>query len=194
MTQERIGLVWAAVGLVAAARAVGILSKGGAVMGRATGGAGYPEVGTQAPPFSAPASTGGAVKLSDYKGKVLVLYFYPKDDTPGCTTEACGFRDSYKRYTDAGIAVVGVSPDAVAAHEKFIGKYDLPFTLLADEGHKICEAYGVWREKTSGGRKTMGVVRTTFVIDGEGKIVHVFEGVKPAGHEQEVLEWIEQKM
>jgi thioredoxin-dependent peroxiredoxin len=189
-----LGAVLTAAGFVVAALAVGILSKGGAIMTKAAGNTMYPEVGEKAPSFSAAASTGGTVKLDDFKGKVLVLYFYPKDDTPGCTTEACGFRDSYQQYTDAGIAVVGVSPDAVASHEKFIGKYNLPFTLLADEDHRICEAYGVWQEKTSGDRKYMSVARTTFVIDKDGRVAHIFEGVKPAGHEGEVLEWIEQKL
>ena len=129
----------------------------------------YPTAGSAAPAFTAPASNGKTVKLSDFKGRVVALYFYPKDDTSGCTKEACGFRDS---------------------HQKFITKYDLPFLLLSDPEHKICEAYGVWQQKSMYGRKYMGVARTTFLIDGAGNILHVFEKVKPAGHDEEVLTWI----
>lgn len=148
----------------------------------------YPAVGSTAPGFAAPASNGKVVKLSDFKDSIVVLYFYPKDDTSGCTKQACGFRDTYKKLTDAGVVVLGVSPDGIASHEKFIAKYDLPFLLLADEDKKICQAYGVWQQKSMYGRKYMGVARTTFLIDRHGEIVHVFEKVKPAGHEEEVLE------
>ncbi len=154
----------------------------------------YPGPGKKAPAFTAPASNGEKVKLSEYKGKMVVLYFYPKDDTSGCTKEACGFRDSHTTLTKAGIVVLGVSPDSLASHEKFVGKYDLPFLLISDEDKSICEKYGVWQEKSMYGRKYMGVARTTFVIDGQGRIAHVFEKVKPAGHDEEVLVWIRENL
>ena len=150
----------------------------------------YPAVGTKAPAFSAPASDGHTVKLSDFKGKIVVLYFYPKDDTPGCTKEACGFRDAQEKFDEASIVVLGVSPDTVDSHRKFAGKFRLPFTLLADEDHSICESYGVWQEKSMYGKTHMGVARTTFVIDDQGRIARVFEKVTPEGHEAEVLDWI----
>ena len=150
----------------------------------------YPKVGTKAPSFAAPGSNGKTVKPADYKGKKnVVLFFYPKDNTSGCTKEACGFRDVYPKLTRAGLAVIGVSPDSLASHERFITKYDLPFVLLADEDKAICEAYGVWQTKSMYGRQYKGVARTTFVIDKQGKIAHVFEKVKAAGHEEEVLAW-----
>lgn len=154
----------------------------------------YPAVGATAPKFSAPASNGKKVGLPDFKGKTVVLYFYPKDNTSGCTKEACGFRDNHDKLTRAGIVVLGVSPDSIASHEKFISKYELPFLLLADPEHEVCEAYGVWQEKSMYGRKYMGVARTTFVIDGAGKIAHVFEKVKAGGHDEEVLAWIQQNL
>ncbi len=154
----------------------------------------FPRIGSKAPAFSAPASGGHQVRLSDFKGKIVVLYFYPKDDTSGCTREACAFRDSHAALTKAGIVVVGVSPDSVNSHDKFAARYELPFTLLTDEDHAICEAYGVWQEKSMYGRKYMGVARTTFVIDADGKIAHVFEKVKPDGHDVEVLEWVRQNL
>lgn len=154
----------------------------------------YPSAGRKAPAISAPGSNGKTVKLSDFKGKIVVLYFYPKDNTSGCTTQACGFRDAHTRLKRAGIVVLGVSPDSIASHEKFIDKFDLPFILLADEDHKVCEAYGVWQQKSMYGRKYMGVMRTTFIIDQAGKIAHVFEKVKPAGHEEEVLAWIKENL
>jgi peroxiredoxin Q/BCP len=126
-------------------------------------------------------------KLSDYRGKPVVLYFYPEDDTPGCTTEACNFRDDYSMYDKAGITILGVSPDSVKSHVVFKQKYHLPFTLLSDEGHKVCELYGVWGAKTSLGKESMGVLRTTFLLDDKGKIIKIFEGVNPAGHSKEVL-------
>ena len=144
-------------------------------------------VNTKAPDFTLPDETGAVHNLSDFLGKPVVLYFYPKDDTPGCTTEACGFRDQYKEYTDAGILVIGVSPDSSQSHMKFKAKYDLPFMLLADEGHKVCDLYGVWGLKKAMGREYEGVFRTTFLISPEGKILKVFEGVKPDGHSAEVL-------
>jgi peroxiredoxin Q/BCP len=117
----------------------------------------------------------------------VVLYFYPKDDTPGCTTEACAFRDDYSDYEKAGVVVLGVSPDTSRSHTKFKLKYELPFTLLADVGHKICEQYSVWGLKKFMGREYEGVLRTTFLIDPGGIVRHVFENVKPAGHSVEVL-------
>jgi peroxiredoxin Q/BCP len=154
----------------------------------------YPAAGAAAPKFTAEASDGSKVKLADYKGKVVVLYFYPRDDTSGCTKEACGFRDSHKKLTDAGIVVLGVSPDSVASHEKFISKYKLPFLLLSDPDKKICEMFGVWQQKSMYGRKYMGVARTTFVIDSMGRIAHVFEKVKPADHDAQVLAWIKSNL
>ena len=144
--------------------------------------------GNPAPDFTLPDENGIARKLSDYRGQPVVLYFYPKDDTPGCTTEACNFRDDYSQYTQAGAVILGVSPDTPKAHIKFKEKYHLPFTLLADEGHKVCDLYGVWGPKKMMGREYDGVYRTTFLIDRQGKLVKVFEAVKPAEHSKEVLE------
>jgi len=152
--------------------------------------ASYPAVGSKAPDFKATASNGHTIRLSQSRGRVVVLYFYPKDNTSGCTKEACGFRDTFAKLQSAGVTVLGVSPDTIASHEKFIAKYQLPFLLLADEDHKIAETYGVWQQKSLYGRKYMGIARTTLVIAPAGKIAHVFAGVKAAGHEQEVLEWI----
>ncbi|MGA9398913.1 MAG: thioredoxin-dependent thiol peroxidase [Anaerolineaceae bacterium] len=143
--------------------------------------------GVKAPDFALSDENGTLRKLSDYAGKYLVLYFYPKDDTPGCTTEACNFRDDIHNYGKAGVVVVGVSPDSVKSHIKFKEKYSLPFNLLADEGHKVCEAYGVWGRKKLMGREYDGVFRTTFLIDPQGLIKRVFENVKPDGHSAEVL-------
>jgi thioredoxin-dependent peroxiredoxin len=154
----------------------------------------YPAVGSNAPAFEAAAAGGKTLKLSDFSGKIVVLYFYPKDDTSGCTKEACGFRDAWQKLRAAGVEVLGVSPDSVKSHDGFAGKYNLPFTLLSDEDKAICRAYGVWQEKSMYGRKYFGVARTTFVIDGKGRIAHVFEKVKPAGHEQEVLDWIKKNL
>jgi thioredoxin-dependent peroxiredoxin len=144
--------------------------------------------GNPAPDFTLPDENGVERKLSDYRGQPVVLYFYPKDDTPGCTTEACNFRDDYSQYTQAGVVILGVSPDSPKNHIKFKEKYHLPFTLLADEGHKVCELYGVWGRKKMMGREYDGVFRTTFLIDRQGKLVKVFEAVKPAEHSKEVLE------
>ena len=144
--------------------------------------------GNPAPDFSLLDENGVTRKLSDYRGQPVVLYFYPKDDTPGCTTEACNFRDDYSQYTQAGVVILGVSPDSTKDHTKFKEKYHLPFTLLADEGHKVCELYGVWGRKKMMGREYDGVFRTTFLIDRQGKLVKVFEAVKPAEHSKEVLE------
>jgi peroxiredoxin Q/BCP len=143
--------------------------------------------GSLAPEFNLSDETGNQRRLSEFRGKPVVLYFYPKDDTPGCTTEACNFRDDYDVYRQAGVVVLGVSPDSAKSHTKFKEKYHLPFTLLADIDHKVCEAYGVWGRKKFMGKEYDGVFRTTFVIDENGTIVKVFENVKPDGHSKEVL-------
>jgi peroxiredoxin Q/BCP len=145
------------------------------------------EEGITAPDFSLPDETGVLRKLSDYRGVPVVLYFYPKDDTPGCTTEACSFRDGYGQYQRAGVVILGVSPDSPKKHTKFKEKYSLPFTLLADENHQVCELYGVWGRKKFMGREYDGVFRTTFLIDSQGKIRKVFQNVKPDGHSEQVL-------
>ena len=144
--------------------------------------------GTTAPEITLPDETGVERKLSDYRGSPVVLYFYPKDDTPGCTTEACNFRDDYSGYEDAGVVIIGVSPDSPKKHTKFKEKYGLPFILLADESHAACELYGVWGPKKFMGREYDGVYRTTFLVDSDGMIVRVFENVKPADHSTEVLD------
>ena len=126
-------------------------------------------------------------ELSENKGKMIVLYFYPKDDTPGCTTEACELRDAHKRIEARDAVVLGISPNSAKSHEKFATKFNLPFTLVPDEDHKICEAYGVWKEKSMYGRKYMGVERTTFIIASDGTIKKIFHKVKPAGHAEAVL-------
>jgi peroxiredoxin Q/BCP len=143
--------------------------------------------GLPAPSFSLKDDEGKTRSLSDFKGIKIVLYFYPKDDTPGCTTEACNFRDDYSAYVDAGITILGVSPDSVNSHRKFREKYHLPFSLLVDEDHKIADAYGVWGQKKFMGKDYMGVLRTTFIVDESGRIAHVFEEVKPADHSKEIL-------
>ena len=143
--------------------------------------------GIPAPGFELPDETGTLRRLSDFHGKPVVLYFYPKDDTPGCTTEACNFRDDCSAYEKAGVTLLGISPDSVKSHVKFKEKYGLPFPLLADEGHRVCELYGVWALKKMMGREYMGVLRTTFLIDANGQIVRVFEKVKPAEHSAELL-------
>jgi thioredoxin-dependent peroxiredoxin len=146
------------------------------------------EVGIKAPDFSLPDQDGKMHKLSDYKGKPVVLFFYPKDDTPGCTKEACSFRDHFAEFKKAGIEVLGVSVDSAESHEKFAVKYHLPFTLLSDTDKKVVTEYGVWVEKINYGKKYWGTARTTFLIDKNGNIVHVFEQVKPDEHAAEVLE------
>lgn len=143
--------------------------------------------GIKAPDISLPDENGTLRSLSDFRGRPVVLYFYPKDDTPGCTTEACSFRDDYSAYTKADVVILGVSPDQPKSHAKFKEKYALPFPLLADDGHKVCDLYGVWGPKKMMGREYEGVLRTTFLIDKNGKIARVFEKVKPAEHSAEVL-------
>ena len=144
--------------------------------------------GTTAPAFTTTDADGETISLKELKGQKVVLYFYPKDDTPGCTKEACSFRDAWAKFKKRGIKVLGVSPDSEASHKKFETKYKLPFTLLADKDHAIADAYGVWGEKKFMGRTYMGVLRTTFLIDEKGKIKKVFEKVKPEDHASEVLE------
>jgi thioredoxin-dependent peroxiredoxin len=140
-----------------------------------------------APEFTLDNQDGESVSLSDFRGRKVVLYFYPKDDTSGCTTQACELRDSVETFDARGAVILGVSPDAVKSHRSFADKYDLPFTLLADVGHKVAEAYGVWKEKSMYGRKYWGNERTTFVIDEEGRIARVLPKVKPAEHVDQVL-------
>jgi peroxiredoxin Q/BCP len=134
-----------------------------------------------------PDQNGEPIALKDYRGKWVVLYFYPRADTPGCTIEACEFRDRYKKIEKAGAVVFGISPDTSKAQKKFEEKFDLPFTLLADDEKKVAEAYGVFVEKNMYGKKVMGVARTTFIIGPDGKIAHIFEKVKPEGHADEVM-------
>jgi peroxiredoxin Q/BCP len=146
------------------------------------------EEGNPAPDFELKSDSGETVSLAGLRGKPVVLYFYPKDDTPGCTTQACGIRDTYGEFERAGAVVLGVSPDNEGSHVKFKHKYDLPFTLLADTDHTVATAYGVWGEKSFAGKKYMGVSRSTFVIDVDGNIKKVMHDVKPATHADEVLE------
>jgi peroxiredoxin Q/BCP len=146
------------------------------------------EEGTRAPDFTLVSHDGGNLKLSSLRGSPVVLYFYPKDDTPGCTKEACGFRDAAHALAKHGAAVIGVSRDSAASHAKFRDKYSLPFTLLVDADHAVAEKYGAWREKTLYGKKSMGIVRSTFVIDAAGKVAKVFRSVKAEGHAAQVLE------
>jgi peroxiredoxin Q/BCP len=151
-----------------------------------------PSPGSPAPDFTLPSDEGAEVSLKALRGTPVVLYFYPKDDTSGCTTEACEFRDAWSDVKKTGARLFGVSPDGVRSHEKFRAKFTLPFPLLADEDHAVAEAYGVWGEKSMYGRKYMGILRTTFIIDGRGRIARVFEKVKPAGHAGEVLTALKQ--
>ena len=146
-----------------------------------------PNLNEKAPDFNLPSSNGKNIALKDLKSKNVIIYFYPKDDTPGCTVEACGLRDSFKEIEKLNAVILGVSPDSVKSHDKFITKFKLPFTLLADEDKKMCQDYGVWVEKSMYGKKYMGVARTTFIIDVNGRIAKVFEKVKPEGHHQEII-------
>lgn len=142
--------------------------------------------GSKAPPFTLPTDSGDTVSLSDFLGARVVLYFYPKDDTPGCTTQACDFRDRSVSFKETGTVVLGVSPDSVASHAEFKEKFDLAFPLLVDEDHAICEEYGVWKEKSMYGRKYWGVERSTFLIDEMGVVVKVWRKVNPEGHADEI--------
>jgi peroxiredoxin Q/BCP len=146
------------------------------------------DVGDSAPDFSLPRDGGGTMTLADLKGKPTVLYFYPKDDTPGCTKEACGFRDAWQDVSDNGIQVIGVSKDSAKRHDNFKAKYELPFPLIADEQGELCEAFGVWKEKNMYGKKSMGIERSTFLLDGDGVIRKVWRRVKVDGHVDKVLE------
>jgi peroxiredoxin Q/BCP len=138
--------------------------------------------GTPAPDFALPSGDGDTVRLSEFRGRPVVLYFYPKDDTPGCTAEACEFRDAYAELERHGAVVLGVSPDTEASHAKFKAKHGLPFTLLADTEHEVAERYGVWVERTVRGRPSMGIKRSTFVVDAEGNVAKAMLGVSPEGH------------
>jgi thioredoxin-dependent peroxiredoxin len=147
--------------------------------------------GVVAPAFELDSSTGERIRLADFAGKrTVVLYFYPKADTPGCTKQACGFRDARAAYEKAGVTVLGISPDPIAKVMRFSAKYRLHFALLADPDHSVAQYYGVWGLKKFMGRKYMGVARTTFVIGKDGRVAHVFENVKPVGHDEVVLEWL----
>jgi peroxiredoxin Q/BCP len=146
------------------------------------------EEGKPAPDFEATTDAGERVKLSDFRGKSVVLYFYPRDDTPGCTLEACAFRDTISEFEQRGAVVLGVSPDDEASHVRFKEKYELPFTLIADPEHSVAEKYGVWGEKNYAGKKYMGISRTTFVIGPDGNVVKTMHNVKPDGHPEKVLE------
>jgi thioredoxin-dependent peroxiredoxin len=145
-------------------------------------------VGDTAPDFEATTDTGASIKLSDYRGQRVVLYFYPKDDTSGCTAQACSFRDNYAAIEEQNAVVLGVSPDGVASHQQFKSKFDLPFTLLVDENHEIADAYGVWGEKTNYGKTYMGVIRSQFVIDEAGKLIAVKYNIKPEASVPEALQ------
>ena len=151
-----------------------------------------PKIGAPAPNFALPSVHGTTVSLKDFKGRNIVLYFYPKDDTPGCTTEACGFRDAHTDLSRKNAVILGVSPDNVDQHQAFTGKYNLPFILLSDAEKKVCRAYGVWVKKSMYGKSYMGVARTTFVIGPDGKIKRIFEKVKPAGHPQEIAQALDE--
>lgn len=146
------------------------------------------DVGDKAPNFSATTDGDGTISLKDLKGKKVVLYFYPKDMTPGCTTEACGFRDAHPDFSKINAEIIGVSKDSAKRHDKFKEKYELPFTLAADEDGKMCEAYGVWQEKKNYGKTYMGIVRSTFLIDEKGKIAAVWRNLRVKGHVEKVLE------
>jgi thioredoxin-dependent peroxiredoxin len=150
-----------------------------------------PEVGDKAPAFKLNNAEGKTVKLADFKGQRIVLYFYPKDDTPGCTKEACGFQADLQPLAAKNTAVIGISADSELSHQKFAGKYGLTFPLLADPNHEVAEAYGVWQEKNNYGKKYWGIKRTTFIIDEKGKIAHVFKKVDTATHSRDVLAVLE---
>jgi len=157
-----------------------------------TGMADWLEPGKKAPAFTLVSDSGKKVKLSDFSGQPVVLYFYPKDDTPGCTTEACAFRDTYSELQQAGAVLLGVSADDVASHVKFRDKYQLNFPLLADTDHAMAEKYGAWREKNMYGKKSMGIQRSTYLIDAAGKIAQVWKRVQVDGHAQQVLDALQE--
>jgi len=145
------------------------------------------KVGDKAPDFSLRDQNGNSVSLDGYLGKKVIVFFYPKDDTPGCTVEACNFRDDFELYEEKNAVLLGISKDGEESHQKFISKFDLPFTLLCDEDHAVAEAYGAWGEKSMYGRKYMGIVRTTVVVDAEGNVEQIYEKVKPKDHSKELL-------
>lgn len=147
-------------------------------------------IGDKAPDFNLKDQNGNDVSLDSLKGKRVILYFYPKDDTPGCTVEACNFRDDFSLYADRNTVILGVSPDGEQSHQKFIKKFDLPYSLLCDEDHSVAEKYGAWGEKNMYGRKYMGIIRTTVQIDKDGKIEQVYEKVKAKIHSKEILDTI----
>ncbi|QQS46739.1 MAG: thioredoxin-dependent thiol peroxidase [Acidobacteriota bacterium] len=151
------------------------------------------KIGSKAPAFSLKDADGRTVKLSDFKGRKVVIYFYPKDMTPGCTKEACAFRDDYAELKKRNVEVLGVSADDQKSHRKFADKYSLPFPLLSDPDHSMIEKYGAWGEKSLYGKKYMGIIRMTYIIDEEGKVAHVFSKVKPETHSQEVLELVKSR-
>lgn len=146
------------------------------------------KIGDKAPDFNLKNTNGEEVSLTGLKGKRVILYFYPKDDTPGCTVEACNFKDDYDLYQEKDAVILGVSRDGEESHKKFTEKFDLPFTLLSDEDHSVAEKYGAWGEKSMYGKKYMGILRNTYVIDDEGKIEMIYEKVKPKDHSKEILE------
>ncbi|MFG6495966.1 thioredoxin-dependent thiol peroxidase [Fictibacillus sp. UD] len=152
------------------------------------------ETGSKAPDFKLPASSGQDVQLSDFKGKNVVLYFYPKDMTPGCTTQACDFRDRHADFKKQNTVIIGVSPDPLARHDKFIEKHGLPFILLADEENKVAELYDVWKLKKNFGKEYMGIERSTFIIDGDGNIVKEYRKVKVKYHVEEALKFIKENL
>ena len=147
-------------------------------------------MGKAAPDFELPSDSGSKVKLSDFRGKRVILYFYPKDDTPGCTTQACGFRDAYPQIEEKNAVVIGISPDGAKSHQKFKTKHNLPFILLSDEDHRVAEAYGAWGEKSMYGRKYMGILRSHFVVDEKGKLVDVQVKVSPADSVERAIQSI----
>ncbi|WP_226035323.1 thioredoxin-dependent thiol peroxidase [Aquibacillus saliphilus] len=152
------------------------------------------EVGKKAPDFDLKANNGEQVKLSDLKGKHVVLYFYPKDDTPGCTTEACGFRDNHQSFKDVNAVILGVSPDSEESHQQFKEKHDLPFSLLVDEDHKLAEEYGVWKLKKKPEKEYYGIERSTFIIDKEGNLQKEYRNVQVDGHVEDALSFIRENL
>ena len=152
------------------------------------------EVGKMAPDFSLEATNGETIRLSELKGKNVVIYFYPKDMTPGCTTEACDFRDQHEQFGEIGAVILGISPDPIELHKKFMEKYGLPFLLLSDEDHSVAEEYDVWKLKKNFGKEYMGIERSTFVIDKEGKVAKEWRKVKVKGHVEEALNFIKERL
>lgn len=161
---------------------------------RTKGGTILVQVGEIVPDFTLASTEGKEVSLSDFRGKNVVLYFYPKDNTPGCTTESCDFRDAYEQFQNLNTVILGVSRDSIKSHDKFIEKYQLPFALLSDPDAKVCEQFGVYKEKTMFGKKAMGIERSTFVLDQEGKLVQEYRKVKVKDHVQEALRFVEEHL